>query len=553
MRPSNNSRCGARWQFRVALCALALFCFPQALLAERIIIRNVTLLDPAAPDKSRSVSLLVDSDRLEYLTEDTIPDEEADTIYDGARGTLFGDLGLKERANFLVLDGDPRSNIDVLMDTRRYTLFSIKNGSIRRNRLKKIDTRQAGASDEADWLAYSPPPLAVPLDYYNRDKWNRFDIGPVSGIFAAAVLLDRARWLKQDSVSRAQVGDLDAFSGGSIRALRLGGTGTINLDRPLVWTVFGATHAFDRGFDVRDSDEFTIFDLRLDIPVNDQTTLSLGKQKPPISMERIMANAFLPMQERSAVSDALLPARDTGVVLSSSFWGGDATVAAGVFNNWLDKDQPNSPSDNATVFNGRISGLPFESDDGSTLLHVGGAYRYSTAKEGAIVTSSPEIASAPNFIDTGVVPADDLSTLQGEVSLRSGPIWWHNEYLTAELESPTGDTGRSSGYHSTLSWVLTGETRDYDRNAGIFRRLNVARSVEQGGVGTVEVAVRYSHFETSEAVFGKQNLDIWSAGINWWLTPKLAFHLNYRLAELDNAAGSGWSHGINYRVTMALE
>ncbi|MCO4810891.1 MAG: hypothetical protein KC572_04770 [Gammaproteobacteria bacterium] len=42
--------------------------------------------------------------------------------------------------------------------------------------------------------------------------------------------------------------------------------------------------------------------------------LSVGNQKEPISMERLMSMAHLPMRERSSVSDAFLPSRNFGAV-----------------------------------------------------------------------------------------------------------------------------------------------------------------------------------------------------------------------------------------------
>ena len=67
--------------------------------------------------------------------------------------------------------------------------------------------------------------------------------------------------------------------------------------------------------------DFSFLDYRLDIPLWGRSALSIGKQKEPISMERIMSLAFEPMQERTAVSDALLPSRNFGVVLNGTLAG----------------------------------------------------------------------------------------------------------------------------------------------------------------------------------------------------------------------------------------
>ena len=114
------------------------------------------------------------------------------------------------------------------------------------------------------------------------------------------------------------MGDLSDFEGGEIRGARFGVVGTLNFKRPWRYTVFAATNAFDKGFDVDTTDDFSWFDYRLDIPVAANLMLSVGKQKEPISMERLTGLAYLPMQERSAMADAVMPARNHGMVLSGT-------------------------------------------------------------------------------------------------------------------------------------------------------------------------------------------------------------------------------------------
>jgi len=93
--------------------------------------------------------------------------------------------------------------------------------------------------------------------------------------------LDRQFWLSQDDNSENQVGDLSDFEGGEIRVLRAGVVGTLNFKRPWRYTIFAGSNTFDKGFDVDTSDEFAVFDYRLDIPLPADLMLSVGKQKEP--------------------------------------------------------------------------------------------------------------------------------------------------------------------------------------------------------------------------------------------------------------------------------
>lgn len=196
-----------------------------------------------------------------------------------------------------------------------------------------------------------------------------------------------------------------------------------------------------------------------------------------------MSLANLPQQERAAPSDALFPSRNTGIVLSGSLPSGRMTLAAGAFNNWLDRDQPSSFSDNATQHVGRATWVPWQSEDGATLLHLGGGLRYSNAKEGFFVATEPEFNNAPDFVSTPPFEADRLMAYQAEASLRSGPFWLHTEYLQTDIDAPDLGDPTTSGYHITASWVATGEMRSYNERAGTFNKIPFARTVDQNGWG----------------------------------------------------------------------
>jgi phosphate-selective porin OprO/OprP len=519
-----------------------------------ILLRNVTLVDPDT-SSNKTVNILVKGATLDIMTEDTIPIDDADESYNAMGGFILGNLKLGGPASFMILDGNPRVNMDILLDTKKHVTFAMKEGDIVRNRFLIMleETPAEKKRAEAGWLAYAPPPLAVPLDYTDTSKWNRFDTKFISGIAAGAIVLDRQNSLDQNNASLNQVGDLESYDGGEIRALRFGGVGTINLSRPWIWTLFGATHAFDKGFDTQEDDQFTLFDVRLDIPVWEKASISIGKQKEPISMERIMSMVHLPMQERSAVADALLPSRNVGLVMAGTLFDDRVALAGGAFNDWLDKDQPNSFSDNATQYVGRATWVPYQSENQSTLLHLGLGARYSTAEEGGQISSEPEFNQSPLFIDSGVLDPDQVNTYQAEASLRSGPFWLHGEYIQSQIDSPELGDPTSDGYHITASWVATGEVRPYNHRVGVFKPVPIARTVHQNGWGAWEFSTRYSTLNASDQGLQGGDMDIWSAGINWWLTPYMNVNMNYRYITLDKGGEEGTSQGMNTRLVLVLE
>ena len=230
----------------------------QAVEPTRILIENVRLIDRKGVAEDVVVNILIKDNKLYLVTKEEIPPDEADLAVDAQHGFLLGNLDMGAPPSFLILDQDPRENFEVLLDTRTHGRFAVHKGTVVRNDLPAAvvaEPEAAGEPKRSAWLAYDPPPLALPLDYQDTTKWNRWESKYISGIFTAAVVLDRTRWLDQNAASRQQVGDLEDFDGGEIRGLRFGSVGTLNFKTPWVYTIFGATNAFDKGFDTTEVDD----------------------------------------------------------------------------------------------------------------------------------------------------------------------------------------------------------------------------------------------------------------------------------------------------------
>ena len=553
-------------QIRLALVALLVFGLAQAQEASEprdILIRNATLLDPGGTGADRMVSLLVRNGKLELVTEDAIPGDGVDEVVNANAGFIIGNLEIGEPPNFMVLIADPREDFQVLLDTKKYASFAMHDGQVVKNTLVQVLEPEEEVSPreqprESGWLAYTPPPLAVPLSYTETSKWNRWETEYGSGIFIAGLVLDRTNWLSQDASSEGQVGDLSAFEGGEIRGLRVGAVGTLNMfDRPWVYTIFGATNAFDKGFNEEGLDNFSWFDWRLDVPFIADTVLSIGKQKEPISGERVQSMIYNHMHERTAVADALMPSRNVGIVWNGAGALPYSTWAVGVFNDWFDADQDFDES--ATQYIGRATWAPLRTDDDSSLLHVGLGYRYSNAKEGFRFRTEPEFNQSPAFVDTGfgtatgMLPADNLQTWNAELSWRRGPFWIASEYTSTAVDNPDLANPDFDGYWIAGSWVLTGEMRPYNKKSGTFGSVPIAKTVYQGGKGAWEATARWSTIDLGDGLVEGGEMDIASLGLSWWLTPFFSVGMNYRYIWNTRLGVEGTSSGLNTRVLLLLE
>lgn len=544
--------------FRVIFAMLVLGvsgpAWSQAVDPQNVLIRNVHLVSAETSDEELLVNMLIRDNKLEVISPDPIPAQDGVNTIDGREGYVLGNLVIGQIPSFIILNQDPRENFEVLMDTNFFTVFAVHNGELVANNLLEVPQEIIESEAEAassGWRAYQPPPMALPLNYLDKTKWNRWDTKYVSGLFLGGVVLDRMHWGGQDADSEAHHGNLSIYDGGEIRAFRVGAIGTINFDKPWVYTLFGATNAFDKGFEVERQDDFTMFDYRLDIPIFEKTNVSIGNQKEPISLERIMPMTNISMQERTSVSDAFLPSRSFGVVVSGAGATERWTWAGGTFNNWV--NQGGGFQENSMVYTGRVTWLPFITDDESNLVHVGLGLRHDDGEDGLRFLTEPEFNKSPNFVDTGFLDSGGANWLNLEASWRKGPLWMSAEYVDVGVDSPTNGDLSFGGFHASATWALSGEMRAYNRKSGILGQLPVAKTVNQGGWGAWELGLRYSTIDLTDGPIEGGEMDIWSLGVKWKLTPVFVVDANYRYITLDKSGIDSDSDGFLIRLLLLLE
>ncbi len=513
-------------------------------------ITNVYLIGRQDAASDVLVNVLIRDGKLLVVTENELPENAARTRVDGQKGFLFGRLEIGKPARVVILDTDPRADISVLVDSAKHSRFALQDNEIVLNELPTTTLAPDAPATPRSWRAYTPPPIAVPTQYFDSRKWNRFDTRYASGLVTGALVLDRLEWLSQDSASKAQVGNLKSSEGSEVRAFRLGVVGRIKFPNPWTYTIFAATHTFDTDFNAETDDDLTWFDYRLDIPVGKKLNLSVGKQKEPISMERLMPLTFLPWQERAAVNDSLLQARNFGVVLNSTGPEQRWAWAASVFR---DLDAEASWADTPTKFAGRTTVLPWVSEDGSNLVHLGLGIRYTDQSDERRYRARPEFNRAPLFLDTGAFDVDGELTTNLEVYWRRGPYLVGMEFTRSALDAPAAGNPTFDGFFISGSWSLTGEMRNYRRTSGVFSPIRVARPVNRGGWGSWELAARYSNLDLTDGGIDGGEMEIFSLGLNWWLTQSAQASLNYRYVDLDRFDLTGQSSGIDLRLLLVLD
>lgn len=111
-----------------------------------------------------------------------------------------------------------------------------------------------------------------------------------------------------------------------------------------------------------------------------------------------------------------------------------------------------------------------------------------------------------------------------EALWNEGPVSVLAEYNRAWVNSPASGFPTFYGYYITGSWVLTGETRPYDRTVGYARRV-----IPTDHWGAPELVVRFSHEDLVSGVVQGGSFNKTYLGMNWWATRRWKM-------------GFGWGH-----------
>jgi len=324
----------------------------------------------------------------------------------------------------------------------------------------------------------------------------------------------------QDDASRAQVGNQqDEFEA---RSLRVMARGHFELWRR--WN-YVASYEY-KGFDQTSTADWNVTDMRVSTVLGPQLgTVTLGRMKEPYVYELVGDAANLPHNER--LLSPFFRSRNVGVQLSNAILDQRATWAVGWFNDWWVEGESWSSSGND--FAGRLTALPVWGDDGANYLHGAASSRYYGAVDDQLrYRGKPASNVADDYVDTGKVPGDHAwhTGLEALWNVRGYSLL--AEYVRADLSTRDGSNPTLDGYYVTAGWVLTGEHRPYDRQAGYARRI-----LPQGRWGAVELIGRVGRVDLDDGSVRGGTMDGWWAGVNWWANNRWKASVGYGTIDLD--------------------
>lgn len=269
--------------------------------------------------------------------------------------------------------------------------------------------------------------------------------------------------------------------------------------------------------------------------------LTFGNQNPLQSLDELTGDTSGSFMERAAFTDAFGFERRLGI--SAQYRRGPLLAQLGVFSDDIsalanDSDGPaGGDENNSYSVDGRIVYAPRL---GGAQLHLGASAHWR--RLGRIAASPVRYRQRPYAHSSNSrligTPALSVSqeTLHG-VELAAIRGRWH---MAAEghwfrAVRPGAPDLNFSGAYAEVGYYLTrGDSRPY--GGGMFGATNPVRPLDKGGMGALQLNLRYDYLELNSAGIRGGTQNGYMAALIWAPIQYLRFNLNYALLDYSGAA-----------------
>ena len=256
--------------------------------------------------------------------------------------------------------------------------------------------------------------------------------------------------------------------------------------------------------------------------------VSVGQFNNFQSLEELTSSLHTSFIERAAYTDAFNFIRRVGVGVE--YAPGDLLIQGGVFSDNMDDLPTNSWS-----VDGRVVYMP---KLGSAQLHLGGSLHYRQYEDGSTTRyrQRPLVAfTSERFINTGNFGIESETSYGLEGAVVSGPFHAAIEGYWVDTSTPGGiDDATFFGGYAEVGYFLTkGDTRGY--KGGTFDRTKPANPVGKGGMGSLQVNLRYDRLDLSDqSIFGGTQ-DGYFLSLAWKPTDYTMLLANYGKLDYSGA------------------
>lgn len=258
--------------------------------------------------------------------------------------------------------------------------------------------------------------------------------------------------------------------------------------------------------------------------------IRFGNIDEPFGLELRTSNRFTTFMERG-LTHTLVPGTNTGVLAKNLILDDRFFFNFGVFRE-SDYDDYN--------FTGRLVAIPINAYDGARLLHLGLAGSHRNQNKTMGFSSRPESnVSIFKYIDTGDIPVECEDILGLEFAWIHGPLSLQSEYVSTNISIQEGGNADFSSWYAFATYSITGESRFYDVSSATFDRQRVNKNFREGGIGALEVALRFSGIDLEDGhINGGKERNL-TAGLNWYFNPNAKLMFNYVRGMVDRISYKG--------------
>jgi len=344
-------------------------------------------------------------------------------------------------------------------------------------------------------------------------------------------------WFHQDRGNMAAVGDIQ--DGADFRRARLAATGQVANNISYILEM-----------DFAAGGRPTFMDVWLQLDNVHGGNVRIGQYRNPFGMDGLTSIKELTFLER-ALPFAFLPFRQIGAMYSTFSEDEDITWAISGFRFPTDAFGGNVGDNGGYGMATRITTLLVDNND-QGVVHLGGGYsfidpandllRYRNQPEffvaetgGAGLVPAGVPTNVPAFVDTGLIPASNVSLFNAELGASRGAFHAQSEVFYAVIDQDGGPMLTFPGAYAQAGYILTGESRPYNRKSGVFGRVVPDNPYGDGGAGAWEVAARWSYIDLNDGNIQGGHLNDITLGLNWYLNGHTKFQLNYIHAFLGSS------------------
>lgn len=264
-------------------------------------------------------------------------------------------------------------------------------------------------------------------------------------------------------------------------------------------------------------------------------TVTLGQQKPFESMEDTESDLFTSFMERASFNTAFGFERRLG--LSAQYQKGMVLAQVGAFTDNV--SDLNADSNNSYSIDGRFALQP-KLMGGQ--LHLGGSAHYHDLNDGY---STVRYRARPfthttdvRFVDTKAISALSETNYGLELAWTGGPLHFaaESQWMKTNRPGALADPTFNGGYAEAGLFLTKGDTLPYRLADGAWGRIKPKNPVDKGGIGAVQVNVRYDWLDLNDngVIGGRQQLA--GASLLWVPTDYVRFILDYGHMWINDAA-----------------